>query len=63
MKELDTLLQRYLQQRYVTAPMEEQQAFAELLELPDPQLWAYFSGRDKPNDPVHLKLVERIIAP
>ncbi len=63
MKELDTLLQRYVEQRYATAPAEEQQAFAQLLELPDPQLWAYFSGRDAPDDPVYVKLIERIIAP
>lgn len=62
MKELDTLLQRYLEHRYATAPVEEQQAFAQLLELPDPQLWAYFSGQDAPHDPTDLKLIERIIA-
>jgi antitoxin CptB len=51
MRELDVLLQRYLEQRYACAPKEEQQAFEALLELPDPELFAYVVKRDQPSDP------------
>jgi antitoxin CptB len=51
MRELDVLLERYLQQRYPSAPLPEQQAFAALLELPDPQLLAFVMRREVPADP------------
>ncbi|MCK7576885.1 MAG: succinate dehydrogenase assembly factor 2 [Chromatiales bacterium] len=38
MKELDLLTLGYLERHYPTAPAEEQQAFADLLELQDPLL-------------------------
>ena len=63
MRELDTLLQRYLEQHYLAASAAEQQAFAALLELPDPQLWGYFSGRGQPSDPIQLELIKRIVTP
>ena len=36
MRELDVLLERYLRERYPSAPAAEQQAFEALLDLPDP---------------------------
>jgi antitoxin CptB len=38
MKELDLLLERYLQDHYAHAPRERQRAFERLLTLPDPVL-------------------------
>jgi antitoxin CptB len=38
MKELDLLLERFLQNHYDEAPRERQQAFERLLTLPDPVL-------------------------
>lgn len=62
MKELDELLLDYLTQRYLQAPVAEQQAFEGLLELPDPLLWAYLSGRRAPNDVELATLIEHIAA-
>lgn len=60
MRELDVLLQRYLDQRYASAPIEERQAFEALLELPDPQLFAYIVHREQPTDPHLLHVIERL---
>ncbi|PIE83028.1 MAG: succinate dehydrogenase assembly factor 2 [Candidatus Contendobacter odensis] len=50
MKELDLLALGYLEQFYADAPVEEQQAFANLLELQDPQLMSYVLAREVPED-------------
>jgi antitoxin CptB len=61
MKELDILLTRYMDERYRTAPAEEQQAFQGLLETQDPVIYAYCLGQERP--PEHLAaLIERITA-
>lgn len=60
MKELDVLLLGYLEQHHPNASAAEQQAFADLLELPDPQLWTYLSGRERPDDALLAALIERI---
>jgi len=44
MKELDLLLVEYLQQHWLHARPDEQQSFAQILELPDPVLAAYLLG-------------------
>jgi antitoxin CptB len=63
MRELDVLLQRYLEQRYAHAPQEEQQAFEALLELPDPQLFAYVVNREQPSDPQSVNVIARLSNP
>ena len=61
MKELDILLARYLDERFCAAPADEQDAFAGLLEIQDPLIYAYCLGQVRP--PEHLAvLVERITA-
>jgi antitoxin CptB len=50
MKELDFLLLRYLRERLPAAASGERAAFAEFLELPDPDLVRYLIGGDVPND-------------
>ena len=52
MRELDVLLERYLEERYPCAPSIEQQAFEALLELPDPELHAYLCGARCPR--IHI---------
>jgi len=42
--ELDLLLIRYLENRYLTADNLEQQAFLQLLELEDSELMRYLMG-------------------
>jgi antitoxin CptB len=61
MKELDILLTRYMDERFATASVEEQDAFRQLLETQDPVLFAYCLGSEAP--PEHLAvLIERITA-
>lgn len=50
MKELDLLTLGYLERYYRDAPAEDQEAFARLLELQDPQLMGYMLGRETPVD-------------
>lgn len=63
MKELDTLLERYLADRYRNADLSEQQAFAMLLELPDPTLHAYLLGLTAPADRAVRRVIESITGP
>ena len=51
MKELDFLLLRYLRERYPQAASDERAAFAEFLELPDPDIARYLLAGDVPTDP------------
>jgi len=45
MKELDVLLTRYLESHYAGASPAAQGAFLELLEAPDPLIYAYCMGQ------------------
>jgi len=61
MKELDILLERYVQRRWHEAPCDEQAAFLGLLEAQDPLIYAYCLGATPVPD--HLAaLIERITA-
>jgi antitoxin CptB len=44
MKELDLLLREYLDQHWPAAASGDRDAFARLLELPDPELASYLLG-------------------
>jgi antitoxin CptB len=60
MRELDVLLERYLKERYPSAPAAEQQAFVALLEAPDPQLFAYVVQREVPADPDWAHVIAKL---
>ena len=45
MRELDVLLERYLRERWPDAPQGDRDAFARLLELPDPDVAGLLLGR------------------
>lgn len=60
MRELDVVLQRYLEQHYVHAPAREQQAFEALLEQQDPQLMGFLMGREQPSDPDQARVIARL---
>lgn len=62
MKELDTLLVRYLEAHYVAASAEDQGRFLELLELQDPDLAAYVLGRATPEDPAFAHFIQQVAA-
>ncbi len=63
MRELDVLVTRYLDERYPTAPEVERAAFVRLLELPDPELLAYVTGRATPDDPELANVVAAVSRP
>ncbi len=48
MRELDVLLSRWLQERHAEASPELQQAFVDLLDCEDDQLWDWLLGRSRP---------------
>ena len=62
MKELDVLLERYLETGHPEAPPAARAAFARALELQDPELYALLSGRTATDDPELADVVERIRA-
>lgn len=51
MKELDVLLSTYLEQYYPRAGDDDRKQFKNLLEWPDPELYALLLGRKDEPDP------------
>ena len=60
MKELDLILQGWLEQGYQRASPAEKLLFAQFLELPDPELARYLLGHDTPPDPAIAALVAQL---
>lgn len=58
MKELDVVLERYLDRRYAAADDDERGAFRRLLDADDPVLWDWISGAM----PVSDASLEQIVA-
>lgn len=52
MWELDLYLIPFLRERYAELEALEQEAFAQLLELPDVELYAYLTGYSLPVSPI-----------
>ncbi len=63
MKELDVLLERYLDRDLPRAGAEERRLFERLLETPDPLLHAWCLGRAAAPDAALAALIGRITAP
>ena len=59
MKELDILLERYVDRDWPSAPPEERAAFLGLLEVQDPLIYAYCLGSTPAPDHL-MALVARI---
>jgi antitoxin CptB len=60
MKELDVLMQGYLNEMYRDASAEEQQAFQALVEMPDPELYHYFIGKQSLENPQLAAVIDKI---
>ncbi|MEZ5544361.1 MAG: succinate dehydrogenase assembly factor 2 [Lysobacteraceae bacterium] len=60
MKELDGLLQRYLDNHWRTASSEERAAYERLLACEDTALWRWFLGHETPQEPELVAIVGRI---
>ena len=62
MRELDTLLMRYMDSVYEAAPPEEQAAFEGLLSMQDPDILGLLTGRLQAQDRHLRHVVERLLA-
>ena len=60
MRELDQLMQRYLEQGWPQADDAERSLFLRLLDCEDDKLWAWFMGRERPEDRELQAIVDRI---
>jgi antitoxin CptB len=59
-KELDFLMQKYLNNYYQTADQELQQAFERMLTMQDPELYDLLVGRQECDDQNINKVIEHI---
>ncbi len=48
MRELDAVLEAFLNDQYASLSAEDKSTFEAILELPDPELYAYLAGRGRP---------------
>jgi antitoxin CptB len=62
MRELDAVLLGFLDAHSAALGEAEIASFEQILELPDPLLYAYLLGRGAPADPAIATLIERIRA-
>ena len=62
MRELDRLLERYLDLSWAEAEAAEREAFKQLLACEDTLLWPWFVGRASPEDAALNDLVQKIRA-
>jgi antitoxin CptB len=62
MRELDAVLQNFLVERGASLSAADRLAFGDLLDLPDPDLHAYLTGRTVCQSQVLAALVARIVA-
>ncbi|MGN6513576.1 MAG: succinate dehydrogenase assembly factor 2 [Lysobacteraceae bacterium] len=60
MRELDRLLERYLDLRWPAASEEERGVFLRLLDCEDDRLWRWFLGHENPPDAALDQLVQHI---
>ncbi|BCT93455.1 hypothetical protein LYSHEL_24790 [Lysobacter helvus] len=60
MRELDQLLERWLDTRWRTSSPQERDTFLQLLDTEDDRLWRWVLGHEVPEDAALRRLVERI---
>ena len=60
MRELDAVLQAFLQVSFETLTDEDKSRFETILDLPDPELLSYIAGRAQPADRHHARLIALI---
>jgi antitoxin CptB len=61
MKELDYLLERWLDLHYAAAGEQRRMAFQRLLEAQDPQLVAWLFERERPADAAVAALIDELL--
>jgi antitoxin CptB len=60
MRELDAVLQQFLLTSYAELDAADMARFEAILDLPDPDLYAYLAGRSEPTDLDIGRLIKRI---
>ncbi len=60
MRELDTVLEAFLEASFETLDDDDKLRFAAILDLPDPELYSYILGRAEPADREHVRLIRGI---
>jgi antitoxin CptB len=60
MRELDAVLERFLERGYPSSSEQDKARFEALLELPDPDLYSYLIGGHEPADRDIASLLARI---
>jgi antitoxin CptB len=60
MRELDVLLERWLDEHWCAAGAEDRVSFERLLDCEDDRLWAWMTGRETPSDEALAAIVRRI---
>lgn len=60
MRELDQLLERWLDRQWRQSPTHEREVFLTLLDTEDDKLWRWFLGHEQPDDVETAALVEHI---
>jgi len=62
MKELDLILQGWLERQYQSAPAADRATFTQILELPDPELASYLWGGVSPREPRMAAFFVQLVA-
>ena len=62
MRELDQLLERYLDQRWAAASEAERGTFLRLLDCEDDRLWRWVLGHERADDDALQSMVEQLRA-
>ena len=60
MRELDQLLERWLEREWRQSPTAQREVFLQLLDTEDDKLWRWFLGHETADDVEIAALVERI---
>jgi len=60
MRELDTLLERWLAERWPGADVSDRASFERLLGCEDDELWDWCLGRSIPDDPELAAIVKQV---
>ncbi len=62
MLELDLVLAPFVDQRFAELSAEDQARFRQLMECEDQELFAWFLGRERPQDAELATIVDQILA-
>ena len=61
MRELDQLMERFLDHSFATSSEADRALFLKLLDTEDDILWRWCMGRERPEDPALAGFVDRLL--